>query len=412
MIGWGVIAGNFLLFIFYYLPTALGTPFVPQKVNSFISTIAVFPLDFYSYYFEGYWLAQFAWIFVMTICGFGILLLNRFARDVFIVLNIIHIAILTTLVVTKFGHGFLIFLEYFFRLYFSLVASGTYVGFLTIPEVREQFKVDLEEIKLRFWFLKTRLQKSSPRGPYGYYDLGIAYNRLNRFEDAVKVLEKAISINPEDENFHFHLGLTRFRQKKYKEAISAFKETVRLNPIYTEAHYQLGLIYRLQGCAREAVSVLEKASHADPENAKVQAELGRSYHSAERFEDALRVLKKAALLNPHDDEVFYLMARILVNPLEDYKEAEQVFKRAVALAPNKSEVHFQLGLLYVKMSRYKDAIRSFKEAIRLDDNHIQAHYQLGFTYSMLKDFDSARREYRFLKESDPDLANNLAMVIK
>jgi len=48
----------------------------------------------------------------------------------------------------------------------------------------------------------------------------------------------------------------------------------------------------------------------------------------------------------------------------------------------------------------------------LDDNHIQAHYQLGFTYSMLKDFDSARREYRFLKESDPDLANNLAMVIK
>ncbi len=410
-LGWGILAANFGVFIVYYLPSTVDLYYRAPKIINLIATLAVFPLDFYTSYLSGLWLAQLAWIFVMMLCAFGILLLNRFARDVFIVLNIIHIVILSFIVLMKLSLGYKIFIDYFFKLYFSLVASGTYVGFLTIPEVREEFKMDLERMKIQFWFLKTNLQKTSRNDPNGFYNLGLAYDKLGRYDDAVAEMLKAVAIDPENDQYRFHVGYSFFKQKKYSEAIEAFKEAIRLNPVCTEAYYHLGQIYRLQGCSEEAARILETASHTQPDNAEIYKNLGEAYLSQGRFDEAVRAFGRAGELDPTCEHVFYQIGKILMKRDDKKEDALQALKKAVNLQPELTDAHFSLGLLALESGRYKEAVRSFREVINREENNARAHYQLGFAYVMLGDTESAQRQVRTLKDLDPDLAENLRMAI-
>jgi len=411
-LGWGILAANFGVFTVYYLPSTLDLQYRAPKIINLIATLAVFPLDFYTSYLPGLWLAQLAWILVMVLCSFGILLLNRFARDVFIVLNIIHVVIVASIVLMKLGLGYKIFLDYFFGLYFSLVASGTYVGFLTIPEVREEFKMDLERMKVQFWFLKTNLQKTSTNDPNGFYNLGLAYDKLGRYDDAVAELLKAVEIDPQNDQYQFHLGHSYFKQEKYTEAIRAFEETVRLNPVYTEAYYHMGQIYRLQGCSQEAARILEKASHTQPRNADILKNLGEAYLSQGRFDEAVRAFGRAGELDPTCEYVFYQIGKILMKREDKRDDALQALKKAVSLQPEFTDAHFSLGLLAIEAGRAKEAVRSFREVINREEGNARAHYQLGFAYVMLEDMESAQRQVRKLKDLDPDLAENLKMAMR
>lgn len=410
-IGWVVIFSNLVLFGLYYFFLLKGQEVPLPHFVSFIAMVAIFPLDFFHTYLMEFWLVHSLWIFIIILSAFGLLLLNKFSRKIFIILNVIHIVVLSYILCLKFGR-ITDFLEFFFKLYFNLVASGTYVGFITIPEVREQFTSSLETMRFGLWFKEYHLKQSTKRDAEGYYKLGLAYSRLGRFSDAVTNLKKAVAINPENENFHFILGKTYLQQKRYAEAINEFKETVHRNPIHWEGTYYLGVAYQKEGCANEAIEVFKRASHIQPDNASVYRSLGEVYMASGDFSEALDALKEAVALDPESSISYYQMGIIYYRQLEYFKEAREVFEQAIRLNPKMVEAHFQLGMVFLKMERYKDAVRSFKEVIRLAEDHKQAHYQLGFTYAMVKDFDSARREHKVLEELDPDLANNLAMLLK
>lgn len=409
-IGWGVIAANSVLLIVYYLSSQSQDFRVPAKIVSVIAMLAVFPLDFYDVYVD-HVVGHVAWMFTMMLSAFGILLLNQFARTVFITLNIIHIVILGYFAAVAYPRGPVVFLDHFFKLYFNLVASGVYVGFITIPEVREQFKVDLEEMKFRFFAIKAQLQQTSPRDARSFYNLGVAYGRLGRHRDSIAALSKAVHFEPENAKFCYQLGLEYMKIQEYSQAARAFKETVRLDPLQSQAFYHLGVAYQKEGCSREAISALEKAAHARPNDAGIHRHLGEAYLSQGRMEEALASFRECTRWDPDEADVFCQIGRIHLKQEDRVKEAMEAFQRAVQLKPKDVDALLGLGAAALKRKRYKDAVRAFKDVLRQNESHKHAHYQLGFAYALLEDFGSARRELAFLKAHDPDLAENLRMLI-
>lgn len=410
-LGLGIIISNLLLIIFHYPFEAVNPGYVPDKLVSTISIVAVFPLDFYHSYLKDVPSAHLAWIMITMLSGVGILMLNRFARDFFIVLNIIHITILGFIVVLSFGQSVQIFLDYFFKLYFNLVAAGLYVSFLTFPEVLEQFRASGHGWKNKLGLLHPSAQKIPP-DPKSYYNLGLAYSRMNRQEQAVSALEKASKLNPRDENVRYFLGMAHFRQKNYSAAITAFNDTVRLNPLHIQAYYHMGLIYQAQGCLKEAAVCLEQAGHVQPDNTEIAFKLGEMYALLGQREQALKLFERVVNKNPGHESAHFEMGKIFIQSPHKEKEAQEAFNKSLRFNPRRKETHFFLGQLAAKAGRHKDAVRHFKDVLRLDEDDLQAHYQLGFSYAMLQDFESSRREYRYLKERDQDLAGQLEMLIK
>ena len=63
-----------------------------------------------------------------------------------------------------------------------------------------------------------------------FVDQARAYNDLGRVADATKSLERAIEVNPENEQAHAYLGVTRFLQKDRDGAMKEYRWLLPKNP--------------------------------------------------------------------------------------------------------------------------------------------------------------------------------------
>jgi len=409
VLGWTVILANIVLYLVYYFNLLPSASALIRHLISLVSMLAVFPYDLFAGYFSGTWLPQMVWVMTMVICAFGILLLNKLARAVFIILNILQIVILLHLVSRSGGTGF--FLDMVFKLYLTVVVSGSYIAYLLVPQVRRQFDIDLEGLRLQI-FLQRPLGKTvTASDAKKYADLAAAYSRLERYDEAAGALRKALTGAPENAAYHFQLGLVLLKQDDSRQAAAAFEQAVRYDPLHYEAYYNLGVLSVRQGCSQEAYERFLQASQVRPGEPQVCRDLGDAACALERYQDAADFFRRAISLGNGDAYAYFRLGCLEADHLQRPQKALEALRTAVTIDGNFCEAHFQLGMVCITMQRYKEALRAFKEVIRLQGDHRQGRYQLGFVYAMLGDQASARHQCNILKEADPELAQNLSMLL-
>jgi len=91
----------------------------------------------------------------------------------------------------------------------------------------------------------NRLQ--SKRSPWPHVDLAISLIALNRLPEAEKNLREAVSYDPQLPQAHYQLGRVLEMQGGYQGAVESLKLAVALAPEYPEPHYLLGKIYHRLG---------------------------------------------------------------------------------------------------------------------------------------------------------------------
>ena len=89
-------------------------------------------------------------------------------------------------------------------------------------------------------------------------NLAVSLISLNRLDEAIARLHEALSYNPKFPQAHYQLGLVLEKEGKYKEAIVPLQQAIELDPLYPEPHYTLGRIYQRQGKREEAQEQIEK----------------------------------------------------------------------------------------------------------------------------------------------------------
>ena len=89
-------------------------------------------------------------------------------------------------------------------------------------------------------------------------NLAISLISVNRLDDAAARLHEALSYNAEFPQAHYELGLVLEKQGKFEQAIAPLQRATELDPLYAEPHYTLGKIYQRQGKRDEAQEEIEK----------------------------------------------------------------------------------------------------------------------------------------------------------
>ncbi len=403
-----ILSNLVVLCVIYQVPFLSALPLI-RKALPLISLAGVYPQDLFQNYFREDLGIHFFWIMSVILSGFGLLVFNKFARIVLIVFSIIHFVVLG--IISAFYFGQTMFWGYFFKCYFNLVAFLFYVGYLTLPEVRQQFEGQKKDKRNNFWFLKLRRKTLLPKDAQGYFNLALAYQRLARVDEALDFLNRAVAIVPKKAEYHFAIGQIHFDRQDYTAAIRALNQTIVLDPIHVKGRYLLGLAYQKTGCFKEAVETFRRCSYLEPQNGQVFRELGMACYYAGYLEEAEQALHKALKLDPQDYLAPFYLGLIMAKEPALMKNAEEFFKKALRLKPDFIDGYRELGNLSVGLGDYKAAVRAFRDVLRLDENLVVAHYHLGFAYAMLKDMESARREYKYLKDVDPDLAQTLALLL-
>lgn len=191
-------------------------------------------------------------------------------------------------------------------------------------------------------------------------------------------------------NIHNNLGLAYDRIGKYDEAIREFREALRLNPGYIEVHNNLGVTYDRMGMAGEAVNELNEAMRLNPDYTEALCNLGNIHACSGNYGEAFEKLQEALRINPELAIAHNNLGNIYALQKRN-EEAIKEFRETLRINPDYAPAHNNLGSAYAETGRHEDALRAFQEALRLDPEFPEAYLGMGLAYYAQNNFERAAR---------------------
>ena len=74
-----------------------------------------------------------------------------------------------------------------------------------------------------------------------YYNRGLSYFNLKKYEEAIKDFDKVIELSPDKSNAYYNRGHSKSYLGQYEEGIKDFKKVLEFNEDDAEAIYYIGL---------------------------------------------------------------------------------------------------------------------------------------------------------------------------
>ena len=264
-----------------------------------------------------------------------------------------------------------------------------------------------------------------------WQDLGLAYGKMNRWDDAAKTFFELARQQPNSiEAAYFH-ALSLYNSARPAEAEAEVRRALRIDAGAVEAHTLLGIILAARGSANnEAADALSQAIALNPNSFDAQFYLGRVQYSMKDYAGSLKSLRAAVKLNPRHSEARFFLGTVLElsgdsnAALAEYQEllksdrdsvmgqlglgallvkqgkvdeALVALNRAVSLDGKEFEAHWALGRALALKERYAEAVESFQKAVALAPERSDAHYQLGLALRRLGRTEEANREFAIVE---------------
>jgi tetratricopeptide (TPR) repeat protein len=207
--------------------------------------------------------------------------------------------------------------------------------------------------------------------------LGRTLGQYRQHQDALKVLERAASLQSSFFEAQFNLGLTLAALKDIPRAKEALNEAVRLKPESYDAQLLLGTILVESGKDDEAaIRHLRKAAEIRGENPRLLALLGMRYTQSRYYMEAIATLSKAVQLDPGNPEIRFLLLQAH-DRNQDYEDSLKLARETLDAFPKLPRSHFEVALRHHAMGRFLEAQPHLENALALDSNFAEAQAMLG-----------------------------------
>ncbi len=150
--------------------------------------------------------------------------------------------------------------------------------------------------------LETARRLSPRANPAVLYELGTAYLKLERYEEAAAVLELASSAVPADTGFRLQLGYAFYKLLAGEKAEAEFEAVLSKEPRNPLARFYLGLTQAALGRLSEAEASFRLALETQPDLTDARLALARTLSQSDRDEEARAELDEVLTASPEGGE--------------------------------------------------------------------------------------------------------------
>lgn len=230
--------------------------------------------------------------------------------------------------------------------------------------------------------------------------LALLEENAGRYLDAVHHFQKAVELEPTNEQYYFDLGLEYLAHFTFGPALEVFGVGTKKFPFSSRQHEGLGLVHYALRQYPQAADAFLTALEISPSSASAYAAWNalHSFLSPAEMESLLPRLRHLSELYPKIAEPQYCYGLALLsqgissNRRDNFEAAQSLIEQAIRLKPNFAEAHLALGNLHIARKENQKAVNEFLEAIRLDPLSEMAFYRLGQTYRNLDQLELAQQQ--------------------
>lgn len=189
---------------------------------------------------------------------------------------------------------------------------------------------------------------------YGWYNLGVVYQRQGNIDRAIIAYQKSIEAKPRCEKAWNNLGVLLLEKKEFEKAENAFQKAMEIKPELSDSMYNLGLLYFERNEFERAEESYKRTIQVNPNSDMAWFNLGILYKRIGLNAEAETAYKKSIELSPTKDQAWNNLGNLYVDQME-FEKAKSAFNKALEISPERPETWFNLGMLYVKTNDLEKA---------------------------------------------------------
>jgi tetratricopeptide (TPR) repeat protein len=243
-------------------------------------------------------------------------------------------------------------------------------------------------------------------------NLGVACYLAGRPRLALDHFRAAVRLNPRHALARYNCALAFNMAEMYAEAEAQLEELLASYPEFPEAFNAIGVVRLLQGRLVEAAAQLRRAADAMPRSAIARANLGLAYYLQGDLAAAGEQLRYAAALDPGLAAAHDLAGHVAME-VREVASAIAHFSALVKLEPSNPDAHSNLGLSYYRDDRLNEAVECFRRALVFAPHSPEGHNDLGIAYAKNKMLGEAVRhlvQVADWRPGNPVVRSNLGLV--
>ncbi|NEQ40719.1 MAG: tetratricopeptide repeat protein, partial [Okeania sp. SIO3I5] len=160
--------------------------------------------------------------------------------------------------------------------------------------------------------------------------LGLCAQKTGQTNLVITYCEKAISLNPNNEQTHLNLAIALRKEQQFSEAIIHNQKALSKKPNYAKAWHNLGDIFKDRGEIAEAIRCYKKALSIKPNYADVYQNWGVVEKAQGNLISAKNLYQKALELNSEHINTHFCLAVLLLKQgdfIQGFSEYEWRYQR-------------------------------------------------------------------------------------
>lgn len=271
----------------------------------------------------------------------------------------------------------------------ALEAAGPKISNRLFQQVIWQMPVVMAATGYRFDSIELMrtFEKRFEAEPERLIQIGFFYVSVEAPNDAVRILEHAVELAPNDHRAYNSLGTAYIISLRLDDAATAFLKAIEIEPKEEFAYASLANLRNATGNPVEAIELYKKQIEVKPDEPESYGGLAVAYLLNDQETEASNALAQSLALSPRNFRLYTQLAYYYVSRGR-YDKAKEMVDLSLRIEPRFAWTHIVLGNILLGQKRYKEAIEAFNQAQNYGD-FPTLHFEAAKAYMVDDQFDQA-----------------------
>jgi len=222
-----------------------------------------------------------------------------------------------------------------------------------------------------------------------------------KFDDAVRMVEKIITEDPDVIDAYFTLGNLYFKENKFEEALEYYFQVLSHQPDNTFTVNNIANSYILMDDLEEAEKFLLSIIDALPPDSQINLILGNINNSQKEYDKALAYYKKCMEINPASASAYNAIGGIYVVQ-KNLDKAEEYLREAEKRNTKLMNLHYYLAQLAEERKDLTQAEIEYKKELENIPHNFRASFNLSRIFRLSGDVANEEKHLEETLSSNPN----------